>query len=210
MSPTGTSRIRSRRRPMPARRSPPVAVRAEMWTRAPGAQEHPEQGEQALDDEDRHGGEHHADAGGSRRAPPPRARRAPTSARAWSMPRPRPSLSDPRIVSGPAEQQDAVSHPSMNRSWPRGPFRPRCSSAGPRTPGSSLRGLEASSIRGTDPAIEPMSRDPRTMSRGKPTPTASRSAGSVAGGRQASRRAGSPDPGRRSPRTGCAPAAGAR
>ena len=62
MSPTGTSRIRSSRSPMPASSSPPVAVSAEMCDVGhQAAEQHAEQRQQALHDQHRHGREHHPD-----------------------------------------------------------------------------------------------------------------------------------------------------
>ena len=105
------------------------------------------------------------------------------------MPRPSPSDRLPKIVKGPTQKSsEALSHPSMKRSraaypssrsavaqsataWAR--RRAVCSWSTPASPASR------SSIRRTDPVIDPMSSDPNTTRTGTPGPTAARSEASV-------------------------------
>ena len=103
MSPTGTSLTLSRRRPIPASMRPPVAVSAAMWASGitdPSA--YPttvsEPWITAIETADS-------------RTPMPKVEAKAIAAKpsstalstSWSMPRPRPSESDPRIVSGPTQ-----------------------------------------------------------------------------------------------------------
>ena len=181
MSPTGTSRMRSSRSPMPASSSPPVAVRAEMCDVGhQAAEQHAEERQQALDDEHRHGGEHHPDAEARRE----RHRGEPVEHRLQGQ-----------LVDAAAEavveraedgqradaEQQGCREPPLDEPFPRGGVGAALGGPPPGHPGLDPAGqpLEPLLDRSAEPVIDPMSSDPSTMSMGKPAPTASRSAGSV-------------------------------
>ena len=91
----------------------------------------------------------------------------------WSAPLPSPSLSAPRIVSGPVQKtSDAMTKPSTKRARSAEPLLPtsRACSQPPRrsTPVSRPR---------RDPAIPPTSTAPSTTSRGAASPTSAARAG---------------------------------
>ena len=79
-----------------------------------------------------------------------------------SAPRPRPSLSEPRIVSGPVQNSsDEATNPSTNRRRSAEPSS-RVSRDCSQPPSDSTR----SSSRSRDPTMPPTSNDPRTTSIG--------------------------------------------
>lgn len=117
MSPTGTSRIRNSRSPIPTSNNPPVAVSAAMW--ASGSKE-PRTTPSTV-----HKPWTTPTETAESSTPTPnddaKARAANPSSTdlrvSWSMPRPRPSDRLPRMANGPTQNNnDALSHPSMNRS----------------------------------------------------------------------------------------------
>ena len=185
MLPTGTSRILSRRRPIPASIRPPVAVSAAMW--ASGSTE-PSSTPTIVSSP----WITPTDSAESRTPIPnvdANARAANPSSTDFrvscSMPRPSPSEMLPRMVSGPTQNSsDAVSHPSMNRS------RAACASSGLSPSDDLMRRAtrvwiapaspdSRSSIRSSEPTTLPTSSEPRTMRTGAPGPTALANDGSV-------------------------------
>ena len=89
--------------------------------------------------------------------------------RIWSAPLPSPSLSEPRMVSGPLQKtSEEMTKPSTNRARSADPVSPdsrRCS----QPPKPSIR----DSSRSSEPAIPPTSSEPSTISIGALSPTSS-------------------------------------
>ena len=183
MSPTGMSRIRSRRSAIPreqeaagGRQGRDVGVGHE---RSPSST--PNERERPLHDGHRHRREHDADpeARGERHRGEPVEHRL-----------------ERELVDAPAEpvveraedgqradaEQQGCREPALDEALPGRVVGPSLGAPPPRDDQPWIRPASPSrrsSIRSSEPLIPPMSRDPRTMRSGTPAPTASRSAGSV-------------------------------